>query len=344
MCKILIIKLSSLGDIIHTFPVPYLIKKHIRNAEIHWITEKSYHELISLNEYVDRIHDIEIRALKKSPGNLFRELAVLKSLRKLDFDYSLDLQGNMKSGIVSRIINAEKRIGFEKKACQEPVNSLFNNMKAIIPENNMHIVIKNLKQLELLNIDDTDILFPVKFSQKMEEEAKALTGNLACLGRPVIGISLFAGFKTKTIPLSTWENTIAGIQRSFKNANILLFWGPGEYDALRVFYDNLAQGVKKSVFILPPTSILESFYFINLTDIFIASDTGPLHIADAMKKKVIGIYTSTSPDRNGPYYNIKNTIKSTVPCSPCRKRKCSDPVCADTIRSQEIIDKISGLL
>lgn len=346
MKKIIIIKLSSLGDILHSFPVPYLIRKHIKDAEIHWVAEKCYHDMICLNDCVDFVHSVEIRALKRKPVNIFKEIGSLKELRKMSFEYSFDLQGNLKSGVVSLIINAEKRVGFDRKNCREPVNSLFNNKKIAIEDENSHVVLKNIRQLEILGIRDDEIAFPVELSRASTQNIREYIRAISALKRPLIGISPFAGFETKMLPLITWKEVLVGIMHDYSDANIILFWGPGEFEIIKNFHEGFSEGYRKRIVMMPASSIIESFAIIDLFDLFLASDTGPLHIADSLGKKVIGIYTCTSPDKNGPFNNMDNTISSRAECSPCYKRHCPLPVsaCRTSISAGDILNKIRAVL
>lgn len=342
MQKIAIIKLSSLGDIIHSIPITYLIKKHINNAEIHWISEIAYHELLSLNKYIDQIHDVRIRKLKKDFSGIFHECKKLLELRKLGFDYSFDLQGNLKSGIVSKLINAKKRIGFSKNVCQEQVNVIFNNKIVNFENDNCHVVNKNIKLLRAINIhDDKDIRFPLEFNAQMLNNAKKMTLGYQGLQRPIFGISLLAGFETKIISIEFWAKILNAVLAEYPNCTLMLFWGPGEKDHTRIIHDRFSKKKPGQVLMLPPTSIIESFYFMDMVDIFIASDTGPLHIADSMGKKVIGIFTSTCPFRTGPYMNMKNSIRSKAVCAPCYRKKCNKTICKNDINIKDII-KLTG--
>lgn len=345
--KLLIIRLSSLGDIIHTFPIPYLIKKHYKDIEVHWIAEKAYHELIALNPYVDIIHDINIRALKKdcSKAQIYNNIKIIRALRANKYKYSFDFQGNIKSGVISRLIKASRRIGFSKNACQESLNPLFNNQIVHIDNNtDLHIIEKNIRQLEMLEIYDNDIHFPINLKNDIRDELKYFIIDIKKRTGPIIGITLSAGFETKILSEYFYFSLIESIIQDHQDSNILLFWGPGEYETAKGLYNSIGSEAKKRVYILPPTSIIESFYFIDICSVFIGSDTGPLHIADALKKNVIGIYTSTSPEKTGPYNNRENTVRTKVVCAPCFKRKCSSRICRDDIRIEEILQKIKTLL
>lgn len=348
MEKIIIVKLSSLGDIIHSFPVPYLIKKHFPDTEVHWVAEKKYHGLISLNSHVDCIHDVEIRSLKKEKRGILREIGKLKKLRSQRFDYSLDLQGNIKSGIISRAISAKIRAGFSANACQEALNTIFNNRIIEIKDGNFHAVKKNILLLKALGIDnyDDEIVFPVRFDENMKEEAQKIANYFANrnIQRPIIGISPFAGFQTKALGILRWREIIGEIIRSLEKCSILLFWGPEEDSAVKELTAAFKQPERERLLIAPQTSIVESFYYMKVLDIFISSDTGPIHIADALGIKTIGIYTSTSPLKNGPFHNLENVVVSKAECSPCYKRKCKKALCLNEIKTEEILKRIKSLL
>jgi len=127
--KIAIVKLSSLGDIVHSMSVLQLIKKRLPNSEIDWFVDKKFSLLLENNLHINRIYELEIKdnLSKLRFFDLFKCLKALKSIRK--YDVVIDMQGLLKSAIVSRLINSNKIVGFDRKSIKESFASFFYHKK-----------------------------------------------------------------------------------------------------------------------------------------------------------------------------------------------------------------------
>ena len=125
--RIAIVKLSALGDIVHAMVVLQFIKKHNPKIEVDWVVEKSFKELLKLNPHINRVHEIDIKQAKKKKSFML----LLDNLRKVrmlgPYDLVIDMQGLIKSAIVSRLIPSRITCGFDKSSLRESLASIFYN-------------------------------------------------------------------------------------------------------------------------------------------------------------------------------------------------------------------------
>ena len=130
--KIAIVKLSALGDIIHTMIALQFIKNHYPDSQIDWIVDQQFKSVLENNPHIRKIHTVSFKKAKKEKSIL----SILKELNKVrasgEYDLVVDAQGLIKSAIVTRMISAKKYIGFGKKSIREPLASVFYNQKILL--------------------------------------------------------------------------------------------------------------------------------------------------------------------------------------------------------------------
>ena len=130
--KIAIVKLSALGDIVHTMIILQFVKKHYPNSEIDWIVEKRFQGVLENNPHINQIHTVNLNAAKKQKSLkfLFKELIQVRKYGK--YDLIIDAQGLVKSAIVTKLMKGIKTVGFDKRSIRERLASYFYNQKVVI--------------------------------------------------------------------------------------------------------------------------------------------------------------------------------------------------------------------
>ena len=144
--RFLIIRLGAIGDIVHSLPIASAIKDSMPSAEIVWLVESIYAEILKGNPDIDQIITVDSKLLRKNLNfkaisNLF---VSLRDLRSLNPDVAIDPQGLIKSGLLSFISGAKIRVGFEQNFCRERANALFSNQYATPSNLKSHVINKNL--------------------------------------------------------------------------------------------------------------------------------------------------------------------------------------------------------
>lgn len=261
MKRLLVLRLSALGDVIHTLPAVASLKEH---ADVTWVVEAPYAEMI---EIVAGVKTIPVR-LKKEPRTAF---AAIRQMR--GFDISIDFQGLIKSAVLPWAAHVPQRIGFDKHAIREKPALLFTNEHVRV-DTTKHVIEQNL---ELAGV-------------------KAGEGNWDAFVKPVDVRGEIVILPGAGKPNKIWPHFKELAQQIGPKA--LAVWGPGERE--------LAEAIGARV--APPTNLRELAWILQNAEAVIGGDTGPLHLADALGAKVVGLYGPTDPRRNGPYGQLEHVI------------------------------------
>lgn len=278
--KLLAIRLTAFGDVIHTIPAVAALRE--LGHEVVWVVERPYRDLVAL---VARADTVAVsmkewgRAFVAKRGEMFAARAAMRG-----FDAAIDFQGLIKSASLAWVSRARLRYGFGKAAIRESAAGVFLNQRVDV-DRNQHIVEQNL---ELARAVDGNVRMPsVDFSPYAHDPS----GKLESLkGRIVI---LPGAGK----PEKQWPNFGELAKRLDQP---LVAWGPGERD--------LAEAVGADV--APQTSLRELAFLLKHAKAVIGGDTGPLHLAAALGTPVVGIYGPTNPLRNGPYGQLDRVVES----------------------------------
>jgi len=338
--KILIVKLSSLGDIVHTLPVLPLLKGRFPEMEISWLVEKRHQPLLLHHPFIDRLLTVDTLRWRKEPLSLstYRELfSSVRELRRGRFDLAIDFQGLIKSGLLTFLSGAPLRLGFGKDDLREPWSSIFLNRSRPSAPQEIHVVDKNLGLLKPLGIDSRRVEFPLIFS---EEAERYVTEGLSTLKlTEFIIINPGGGWRSKRWSAEKYAS-LADMIINKMGYHILLTWGPGE----RALAMEIASRMRNSPAISFSTDIPQLIALIKRAKLLICGDSAPLHLAVACGTPVVGIYGPSDPDRNGPYNPADIVIRRKVPCAPCYKRDCDAEPCLGAIAPQKVFESVNRRL
>lgn len=294
--KILIVKLSSIGDIVHTLPVLAAIRRELPRAEISWAVETRMAEILRGNELLKHLIEVDTRSLRG--GKIIEEILLdagrqIKNLRISDFDIALDFQGLFKSAAIAKLSKAKKRFGFDKENLREPM-SRFLLTDTVKVEKGIHVVRKNLALAEkALNIKfpTGNFEFPIFTHDEHKKEAQQIieqtSENFAILNPA-------GGWETK---LWSAENFGELADRLWEENGIfsVVATAPNEKElAERVLFANKTG----KVFHAAPG--LKGFYELaKRARVYVGGDTGPTHLAVAASAPVVGIFGPTEWWFNG---------------------------------------------
>lgn len=318
--KFLIIKLSSIGDIVHTLPFLRTLRAHYPNAHISWIIEKSFQELIKCNSDLDEVITVRIKHWRKNLNiDSWREISKVQQLLKdRSFDWTFDLQGLIKTGVIARMTGAPNRAGFHRNNCREKINAWFNNRQSQYVASGYHVVDLCLSQLSVLGNFSSRVEFPLPITEESEHKSKTFfLKNFELMDKPIAGINPGAGFPTKLWSLARYAE-LADRLASELGFSILLTWGPGEENMVR----SIANVMNHKSWIAPATTIAESIGLYKKLSIFVGSDSGPFHICAALGIPTVTVWGPTHPMRNGAYEKSHQVVYHKLNCSFCWKRQC----------------------
>lgn len=318
--KFLIIKLSSLGDVVHALPFLGTLRKNFPSAHIAWAAEEKCKDVLYRNPDLDELIVVRSKKWRKDRDrqSLRELLDFVRLLRQRRFDTVFDLQGLIKSGLIAYLSKAPLRIGFHPRDCRERLNVWFTNRKGAFIGKGRHVVDKNLSLLNEVGARAFVKEFPLAVPAEAEAYiADYFKANPGLASGPLAAINPGVGFQTKRWELKRFAQLADRIAGEL-GCNVLLTWGPGEEGLVKTISANMRQ----KCHVAPPTGIHQSIALLRRMHLFVSCDTGPLHLCAALNVPTVSIFGPTDPARNGPYGNIHETVHKTLPCSFCYKRKC----------------------
>lgn len=341
--KILILKFSALGDVVHTLPIAATIRKTIPDATLVWMVEERFQELLCGNPDVDEVIPLRTKVWRKNWNrkSLGEILSTLKTLRQHKFDLVLDLHGLLKSGVIAKLSGAPTRVGFHRKNCKEKINTLFTNKKGPYMAGGLHVVdmYLTLLQTALGKIEETKS-FPIQVSKEsVENITRYFDHNPELNKKPIIGINPGAGFESKQWELNRFAELADRISAEL-GYGIMLTWGPGEEFKVQ----QIAAQMKHKSWIAPPTSILESIALYKRMALLVSCDSGPLHLAAASGIPTVSIFGPTDPVRNGAYGLNHEVVYKMLSCSFCWKKTCplGTKECMQQVSVDEVFQAVKG--
>lgn len=314
---ILIVKMSSMGDIIHTLPAVTDAVRANPGLRFDWVVEEAFTEIPALHPAVERVIPVAIRRWRTNWLKTFRagDVGQFRSdLKKVHYDLVIDAQGLIKSGIVSRMSRG-LTLGLSNSTIREPLATLFYNQKYSVPTD-MHAV-QRVRELfsRAFNyrFDASIIDYGIddsRISGIQRDDSNAGTD------RPTLIFLHGTTWENKLWPRAYWRDLAA---RSVDGGyDVLLPWGNLEEKARA---EDIAK-VRSRVTVLPAQSLTELAGQMKRADAAVAVDTGLAHLAAALDVPVVALYGPTDPSRSGTWGRNQVHLRSTLECAPCMRRKC----------------------
>lgn len=310
--RVLIVKLSSLGDLIHALPTIHCLKVGLP-ASITWVVNAAYAPLLRHAPDVDEVIPFD----RQHP---VRGLwGVVSELRRREFDLVIDLTGLFKSALISRLARGKLCVG---PSYAREFSWLFYQQQVGSTDLNRHAVERYLDVVRALGLDERDRAFPLMFPPS----------SLPADGsEPVAVLIPNARWPTKLWPATSFADLAARLRRD--RVRVVVVGGelpdPGD----------LLVGLEGVVDLRGRTSLAELGAVLARADLIIANDTGPMHLAAALGRKVITLMGPTDPRRTGPYGTGHRILSTFPPCSPCFSKVCRNPagqICLRDLRPAEV--------
>lgn len=324
--KILIIKPSALGDIVHSLPFLAAVKKKFPHAKVDWVVAHGLHHFLEGHPMIDRLWVIK-KDQWKNPGYLNHTVKELNELRKdlkaSKYDVSIDLSGLFRSAVITWFSKARIKLGFKESDEGSP----FFYTHKIHGSMNMHAIDRYLEIAKFMGCRIDKIEYPFAFYNPEPSILRELPDKYIVMapsaGKPAnrwpaqnFG-RLAAELKLPTIVIaSAAEKDIATQVVAHSRGNAVSFAG-------RTGLKDLVALIAKAAF-------------------FISNDTGPMHIAAALNIPVFAIFGPANPVRTGPYGTIHTIIQKKLDCAPCyAKQPCSHFRCMNELSVEDVFKKIS---
>lgn len=328
--KILIIKPSSLGDIIHSLPFLGIMRDAFPTAQFHWIIARGLEGLLENHPMVDKLWVINKDHWKnlRRIGDTLSEFSSLSDeLREQAYDLVIDLQGLLRSGALALASRAPVRVGF--KEAREGSRLFYTH--TVEGGKNLHAVDRYLKIAQALGAHGGEISFPMPLI-KESERVKHLKEEINAYAVVVPG----ARWKTKQ-----WHPERFGALASLLDVKSILVGSASDAETGRIIE---AQSGGKAVSMTGKTDMGELISIIRGARFVVSNDSGPMHVAAALGKPVIALFGPTNPLRTGPYGSNHVIVRSSVSCAPCYRKTCDDLRCMMDISVDMVYEAIKESL
>jgi lipopolysaccharide heptosyltransferase I len=374
--RILLIKLSAIGDVIHTIPLLNALRRHYPTARIDWLSKPTPAEFVSVLPAVDEAlvygeNQTEVPQYNWDGVTHFvrlirdhRFLAMLSRLRAARYDLVIDMQGQMRSGFVSMVTGAPVRIGFDRprKAVWQaegralPPGTIERAWKGAregswmaythrirLPTLAMHAIDRYLLVGDMLGFERETPDFSIRIRPEAERRVdELLRERVGAMAKPPIVIAPAALWETKR-----WQaEGFAAVARHFlaQGYPVLLAGAPNEAQECEA----IAAAAPGAVVLAGRTSLAELAALIRRSAIAVTNDSGPAHLATALGRPVVTMFGPTNPVWVGPYQRPDSVVSANVACSPCNLRNLSrcphDHACMRGIAPERVIGAVEEQL
>ncbi len=339
--RILIIKLSAIGDVVQTLPALEAIKKLYPEGKISWVVEEAAADILVEHPFIDRVfisHRKKWFQLLKNPLTFISGLAgfigFFRDVRGVRYDIAIDFQGLFKSGIIIGLSRAKRKIGFDRT---REFSSLFLNERLPAYDIERHALQRYLDVARHLGAKDpkSTCTLPI------ERELMSMRQRIAPLiqeRKRLIVINPAARWKTKLWPEERFAELADRLIAADKAA-VVFTGSSADRDMNRRIVSMMSRQATNWT---GETTLRELAALAKLSNLFITTDTGPMHLAAAAGAKVLALFGPTAPWRTGPYGESHRVLRTGVQCSPCFKRTCDKErvQCMEGISVDEVVAAI----
>jgi heptosyltransferase I len=330
--RILIVRLSAIGDVLHGLPALNALRDALPRARLAWVTEAPTADLLRGHRALDELIVAEAGWLK-SP-RAARDLR--RQLRDMHFDIALDLQGLSRSAIAARLSGAPCRIGFDGSDGRE-VSRWLNNVR--VRPTHTHVIDRNLELLRPLGISQATVRFDLDDSPDDEALARQLIDSRE-LGKRFAVINPGAAWGSKRWPVDRFAAVARHLGKDGARRSLVVWAG----DAERRLAEQIVEGSCGSAVRAPATSLRQLAAIARRAALFVASDTGPLHLAVAVGTPCVGLFGPTPAERNGPYGAPHIAVQKMRLTGPSHRRRAASGESMAAIRIEDVTAACDTLL
>ncbi len=321
--RIAIVRLSSIGDCILTLPTLCALRHAFPRAHLAWVTEPATAQLLSDHEALDELIVMPRRWLITREG-----WKKLWQLRQQRFNLVIDPQGLLKSALIGYCSGVQLRVGFACPWSREGSHCFYSH---VVCPRQAHLVDAQRELLRLLSDD----LGPVEFCMpRYTPECHRINAwqKDVLKNQPFVAIHLGATWPSRRWPVERWA-ALARLLNRRLGLVVVVVWGN---TLERLWAERVVQLADGNVQMAPPTTLRELAALLSEAKLFVAADSGPLHIAAAYGVPTVGLYAVTRCERSGPY-GIGNWVIQ-VNCKAAARRKRQDPRWVQTIYPEVVFE------
>ncbi len=321
MQRLLIVKTSSLGDIVQTFPVLSYLKAKFPTSEIDWVVEKPFADLVQANPLVSNVITIDSKSWRKKPFSSWKEIwSSRRHLKQWPYDLLFDLQGNIKSAIATKIARAPVKVGFAPPALPEWPNRLVTTHRYLPSGNSIR---EEYLSIASQHLSDQAPKFSEKINLRLNSEQQHLFDQInqqvIIQGMPRLLICPGSAWVNKQLTEQVLVSLLDALQREFPLAFLYLAWGSQpEYDLVQ----RLSAKLSERQIILPklPLPVLQNV--MSQMDCIIAMDSLPLHLAATSGTATFSVFGASSAAKYAPKGALHQAFQGTCPYGRTFEKRC----------------------
>ncbi len=338
--KILIIKLSAIGDVVQTLPALEALKKTYPDGEITWVVEEAAAGILEGHPFINRLLISRRKSWLRKLRNpltclqgLGGIIGFIRELRDTRYDIAIDFQGLLKSGIVIGLARATRKVGFDRT---REFSYLFLNERMPAYDIERHALDRYLDVARYLGARDASPVCTLPIDQERGTIRQRLAGA-KLQGQKLVVVNPVARWKTKL-----WKepNFAELADRLVKEKNAAVIFTGSSDD--RVLIERIRSMMREeSLNWAGEITLKELAALASVSELFITTDTGPMHLAAAAGATVVSLFGPTAPWRTGPYGRQHVVVRTGIDCSPCFQRECDKAVlCMSGITVDDVMKKI----
>jgi len=334
--RILIVKLSSIGDVVMTLPVAGALRRRFPSAYIAWAVGPAAEEVVAGNPHLSEVLVVGGRrngeGVRAAPP-LTELWRLRRELRQIGFEVTLDLQGLFKSAAVAYLSGARERIGF--RSWREGT-FLLNNRRVVAYRPEAHAVDLYLDFAKIMGAEREPVEFRIAVSEEDKRKVDELLGGRDKLVAMIPG----ARWESKLWPTERFAAVAKGLAEEFGLRPVVVgAAGDKRLGAL------IAAACKHEVIDLTgKTTLKQAAEVFRRCRVTVGNDTGPLYISAAMGTPTVAVFGPSDARRLGPYGEGHAKVVARVACAPCRNRKCRPRKCMEAISVERVLAAARGLL
>jgi heptosyltransferase-1 len=365
--RILLVRTSSLGDVVHALPVLSALRRHLPQARIGWVVEEPFAPLLAGHADLDEVLVVRLRRWGRRPlawHTLAETGAFLRALRRFAPDVVIDLMGNHKAAVIAALSLCRRRIGLDRRLRREPASALWLSER--IPARGIHAVDRGLSLLDALGLPAEpadfggDKLFRTLEAAPASAASAAAVASAAGVAPPAAGenpglpaplpvaaggapfalLHPGAGWGNKIYPADWWGQAIR-LLHAATGLRTLVAAAPGEE---RLAAAAAAAGGSAACAVEPAPDLPALAALLRRAALMLGGDTGPTHLAHALGTPVLMVMGPTDPARHGPYGAPERALFRRLPCSFCHRRFGETKACLLEILPESVAARAGALL
>lgn len=292
--RILIVRLSAIGDVVRVLPVLHTLRDAHPNAQLDWAVERKSAEVVLDQPCLDQVLVFERPALKWAAVRAFRSFC--RQIRANRYDIILDFHGIFKTGLINAFAGVPDRYGFARPRARE-LSYLFTNHKVILPSPHLNRVEENLLLCDALCPRRSTLDAMIHVPDETQDEINAFYDSMFDGGKKVVAMHVPVDRPEKQWPPEYFAE-LADLLLGDGRFEVMLTWGPGQF---AIVEEVIAKARRRPV-VAPESPGLKHFaWLVHRADLYFGGDTGPLHIAGVMGTPTVAVFGGTDPRKHAPY-------------------------------------------